>query len=200
MLVSPEVNPMLKLSRSALNEVDLEPLRRFVGPGSYFFASNEHYRLLAHLSGLYPGKTLFDIGTHRGDSALALSHAGNPVESFDIVDNIGARERPANVHYNLEDLFDLTVREKWKTKLLGSPIILIDVDPHEGTREYEMVQWLQKNKYRGAVVLDDIRHFPAMQDNLWSRIDPRHKTDVTALGHWSGTGIVSFTHRVEVEQ
>jgi Bacterial protein of unknown function (HtrL_YibB) len=188
----------MHICRADLASVDLEPLRPFAA-GECFLHDREHYRLLAHLSTCVGNGTIFDIGTHLGDSALALSYGGLPVETFDITDNVSGRPHPLNVHRNLVDLWSPKMREAWKERLLRSPLIFLDIDPHEGTREYEFVQWLQTHKYRGILVLDDIWYFKPMRDALWSRIEGRYKTDVTALGHWSGTGIVCFTDRISVE-
>jgi glycosyltransferase involved in cell wall biosynthesis len=189
----------MRLTRAEFEGIDLEPLRPYAA-GPEFFGATEHYRLLAYLSSLVPpGKTIVDIGTHQGDSALALSSGGRFVESFDVEDRMAGRQRPAGVRYNLADLFDPATRETWRHMLRDSGLIFIDIDPHEGTREYELVRWLQQHEYRGIVVLDDIWYFKPMRDNLWYRIEPQHRTDATAFGHWSGTGIVSFGGRVELE-
>ena len=188
----------MNLSPSDVERVDLEPLRPFAA-GEGFFWNQEHYKLLAHLSTRVQKGTGFDIGTHLGDSALALSVGGARVESFDITDNVRGRELPPNVHRNLVDLWSPEARETWKTQLLDSPLIVLDIDPHEGTREYGFVRWLEENRYAGIVVLDDIWYFKPMRDQCWFRIEGKYKTDVTRLGHWSGTGIVSFNERVKVE-
>jgi hypothetical protein len=189
----------MRLTRADLKKVDLERLRPFVANGSEFFGRTEHYRLLAHLSTRFPDKPIVDIGTHQGDSALALSYGGAPVDSFDVVDKVRGRPRPLNVRYRLDNLYTPEGRERWKTKLLDSSVILIDIDPHEGSREYEMVRWLQTAGYRGLIVLDDVWYFKPMRDNLWYRIEPQYRADATAIGHWSGTGLISFGDRVEVE-
>lgn len=204
----------MRLSRVLLEKVDLEPLRPYVANPEEFFGRREHYRLLALLSLHVPLEgTIIDIGTHQGDSALALSLGGAKVETFDIVHNVPLlKPIPAHnlrpelaapggpIFYNRGDLWDPRYREKWRSVLLESALIFIDVDPHEGTRELEMVEWLQANDYRGAIVLDDIWYFKPMRDNLWYRIKPQYRTDATLLGHWSGTGIVSFNRpRVEIE-
>lgn len=51
--------------------------------------------------------------------------------------------------------------------LLNSPMIFIDVDPHNGFMEYELYEYLRKKQYRGITVCDDIRYFDAMRDNFW---------------------------------
>lgn len=190
----------MRLTRALLDAVDLEPLRPYVANPGQFFAPREHYRLLAFLS-LYvpPARTIVDIGTHQGDSALALSLGGSDVESFDVADKIGGRVSRRNIYYHAADLWTPATRERFRATLLESALIFIDIDPHEGTRELEMVEWLQANDYRGVIVLDDIWYFKPMRDNLWYRIRPEHRTDATLLGHWSGTGIVSVNTRVELE-
>jgi hypothetical protein len=179
-----------------LHEVDLERLRPFIREDLCFYAppGREHYRLLAHLSTTFSGRTIFDIGTHRGDSAIALSYnERNLVESFDVIDAVPTvRKMRRNVRYNHADLWAPNVREDWREVLLASPLIFIDIDPHEGTRELEFVSWLRENKYQGTIVLDDIWYFKGMRENLWSKIPSHYKSDLTEFGHWSGTGIVSF--------
>ncbi len=152
----------------------------------------QHYRLLAQLSLQFHGKTLIDIGTHRGMSALALSYnAANRVVSFDITDKTGRPYRP-NVEYHTEDILTGEGQTKWKDIILSSPLICLDIDPHEGTREYEFYKWLRDNNYKGTVVCDDIWYFKEMRDNFWYKIPSEHKLDVTDRGHCSGTGILRF--------
>lgn len=190
------------LTRADFEKVDLERLRPFVsGPNANeFFMKTEHYRLLATLSTFVaPGKKIIDIGTCYGDSALALSYNGNYVDSFDVTDMVGGRSLPDTINRNQANLFDSTVRESYREALLSSGLILIDIAPHAGTQELELVQWLQQNGYAGLIVLDDIWWYKEMRDNLWYRIEPQFRTDATSFGHWSGSGIVSFSGRVEIE-
>ena len=193
----------MKLDLTDLAAVVVEKMREFVGDSEWFYAQPgvEHHRLLAYLSTMFEDRTIFDIGTHFGDSAHALSYnETNRVVSFDVVDKVPAhRRRRQNISYQLADLFDPVVREVWKSKLLDSAIVLIDVDPHDGAREREFVEWLRRNAYRGVVVLDDIWHFKSMRNQLWYRIEDRYKLDVTHVGHWSGTGIVSFSEEIVCE-
>jgi len=193
----------MELTHAGLHAVDVEKLRAYVGNSEWFYgpAGVEHHRLLAYLSTLFEGRTILDIGTHLGDSAHALSYnETNRVLSFDVVDHVPAhRRKRQNIAYHQVDLLDLVTREAWKQEILGSALILIDIDPHEGSREYDLVSWLRAHDYAGLIVLDDIWHFKSMRDRLWYRIEDRYKLDVTHVGHWSGTGLVSFRDEVTCE-
>jgi len=186
----------MRLNADDVNGVDLERLRPYIrdDPNFYKRAGDEHYRLLAYLATQLHHGAIIEVGTHRGDSAMALSiNESNWVESFDIIDAVPPvrRMRP-NVRFHREDLFDPAVRKKWRESLLSSELCFIDIDPHEGTREFELLMWLKENDYQGLIVLDDIWYFEGMRRNLWYKIHPRFRFDATLLGHWSGTGLVSF--------
>ena len=153
----------------------------------------EHYKLLAYLSQQFTGRDILDIGTHRGASALALS-AGktNDIYSFDL-HHLYPLPQAEKIHYHLEDQWDLSTRARWESIILGSAFIVLDIDPHEGTRELEFYEWLRDKGYKGFVVCDDIWYFKEMRDNFWYKIPSEHKVDITEFGHWSGTGIIRFT-------
>lgn len=191
------------MNQAALDAIDMEALaklpgavqsegnrREFTGP-----SGREHYRMLAFLSGLFRNATIIDIGTHLGMSALALSsEPSNRVISFDIKVTTNAAAAERGVRFETADLWDPAVREQWKETILGAPLIFLDIDPHEGTRELEFYRWLLGCDYRGLLVLDDIWYFKPMRDNMWYAIPESHKTDVTLVGHWSGSAIVHFGH------
>jgi hypothetical protein len=187
----------MRITHADLIAIDIDRLRPFVRHSEEFYraAGVDHYRLLAYLSTHFHGQKLFDIGTFSGESALALSYNdSNHVHSFDVVNKVpDVRRCKRNVSYHLCDLFDPDLRERWKTELLASPLIFIDVDPHEGTREYDFVRWLQRHEYPGIIVLDDIWAFKGMRDKLWLQLESNIKADITPFGHWSGTGVISFS-------
>ena len=152
----------------------------------------EHHSFLTELAKSYQNATIIDIGTHIGASAYALSREpSNRVISFDIVHKKGLPRIP-NVTYSLDNLMTPEGRETWRETLLASPLIFLDIDPHEGTSEYEFYEWLRDNHYQGVLVCDDIWHFPSMRTNFWYKIPYEHKIDMTDKGHCSGTGIVRF--------
>lgn len=164
-------------------------------PEYYGPSGKEHYRLLEACSKSVTNAVLIDIGTHKGMSALALSiNPTNTVHSFDIVAKRDLPDRP-NIQYHTDNLMTAEGRATWKTVLLSAPYILLDIDPHEGTREYDFYEWLRDNHYEGTLVCDDIWYFKEMRDNFWYKIPPEFKVDVTREGHWSGTGLVRFHPR-----
>lgn len=146
-------------------------------------AEKEHYRLLAYLSFKYNNNVLFDIGSYRGLSAIALAaNPTNKIISYDIAHYLRV-DKMSNVDYIIGNCYD-------DPELLSSPLIMLDVDPHEGTFERSFIEHLTKNDYKGIVILDDI-HLNSQMDSFWNWIDVK-KHDVTEYGHHSGTGLVVF--------
>lgn len=156
---------------------------------------NQHYRLLSYFSTLFNNSNIIEIGTHMGESAIALSYnETNTIYTFDIIDKIKPDKKPKkNVNYIIDDIMtnDLS-RSKWMETILSSSFIFLDVDPHNGHMEYNFYLFLKENNYKGFVICDDIWYFKDMRDNFWYKIDDKYKYDISHLGHWSGTGIINF--------
>lgn len=188
----------LHISAQDVRRFSLDELRPFArdNPEFYAEAGKEHYRLLAYLSTKVSG-TLIDIGTHRGASALALSfNPANRVLTFDIEERTPQIvDHRSNVTRFIEDLTKDNVRNKYRRTLLESPLILLDIDPHEGERECEFLEWLEVNEYKGLVVLDDVWHFKDLREKVWYEIPRSRKIDLTRVGHWSGTGLMTYGER-----
>ena len=105
---------------------------------------NQHFKLLAWLSLQFRNVDIFDIGTHRGASSSALAY--NPyirVLSFDISLSKLAR-RKTNCEYYEQNLLDVEVLKIWEDRILESPLIFLDTEPHEGIMEYNFYSWLKK--------------------------------------------------------
>lgn len=173
-----------QISLDELSQAVIEPQYSgyFLGaPGS------EHYRLLAYISTLYDHKTLLDVGTYKGCSALAMSYnTTNKVLSFDIHEGL------RRLHYapdNVEFIVDNILNESYKQIILDSPFILLDTD-HDGHFENAFYRHLQTIGYKGILMLDDISLNDAMKV-FWNGITEQ-KVDLTLIGHWSGTGVVYF--------
>ena len=168
---------------------------------------DEHYFFLAALTSQLKNKKIIELGTHNGRSTVALNYGNlkynnnNEIYTYDInyflLPNIF---RNTNINFRMENLFDGETREKNKEQILSSDLIFIDVDPHEGVVEYDMYLWLKHNNYKGLILLDDIHlgpgHLGTTSGNsmqlFWDKIEDEYKLDLTSVGHWSGTGIVSF--------
>lgn len=161
----------------------------------------EHYKLLAYLSNQINNGIIIDIGTHTGFSALALSNnKNNKVYTFDLIDKITENDKKLfwynnNVHFSTDNLLDNPENSIWKDTILNSSIIFLDIDPHEGSEEYNFYLWLKEKNYNGLLILDDIYYFKEMRDNIWHKIPTSEKYDLTQFGHWSGTGLVVFNNQ-----
>ena len=155
----------------------------------------QHYRLLSYISTLFNNSIIINIGTHCGNSALALSYNDtNTVYSFDTIDNVinSHIRKLNNVKFSVEDLFDPTICKKWEETILSSAFIFLDVDPHNGTMEINFYNYFKSINYQGFIICDDIWYFKEMRDNFWHKINYAQRYDLTELGHWSGTGIITF--------
>jgi len=161
----------------------------------YKSPGDQHYILLAYLSSLFNGKHIIEIGTHVGESAIALSYnKNNIIYTFDIIDKVSQEKKQVdNIKFIIGDIMtDYETREKWKEIILSSAFIFLDVDPHNGFMEYDFYLFLKENNYDGFVVCDDIWYFKQMRDNFWYKIPYQYRYDISHLGHWSGTGILTF--------
>lgn len=152
-------------------------------------AGREHYRLISWLSSQFPNQTVMDIGTHFGNSSVAMSFDKNvKVVSYDIVEMKQLTKLPENVEYKIGDF-----REDPIT--MASPFIFVDVDPHDGVQEKNFHQFFLESQYKGITLWDDINCNDAMRD-WWNSLANDSswfkKVDVTQLGHWSGTGMIIY--------
>jgi hypothetical protein len=161
----------------------------------------EHYRLLSYLSKQFSNATLLDIGTSRGSSALALSYnKSNTIHTFDIEKCIlnPKLQSLSNVHYHYDNLFNDTTFLSYKQLILSSPLLFLDISPHNGHMELEFYKALKFIGYSGLLVCDDIHHFEGMR-KFWFEIPIEEKFDLTRYGHWSGTGLISFNKDLQIE-
>lgn len=187
----------LSLDLKSINKLDANNYFRQYNLCKEFYDNpgREHYKLLSYLSTLFNNTHIIEIGTHLGDSAVALSYnKTNVLYTFDIIDKVSQEKKQIdNVKFIIDDVMtNIETREKWKDILLSSAFIFLDVDPHNGYMEYDFYLFLKENNYSGILICDDINYFQGMRENFWWKIDDQCKSDITHLGHWSGTGLVSF--------
>jgi predicted O-methyltransferase YrrM len=149
-------------------------------------SSKEHYRLLTFLSFLFNDSKIIDVGSLKGSSALALStNQNNTVYSFDISNSLDLNHVPSNINF----INDEVTSGRYDDLILESKIILLDTY-HEGEYEREFLNHLEKLNYKGILICDDIfLNTPMME--FWNDIK-QDKSDITKLGHSTGTGIVYF--------
>ena len=186
---------------SGVHAVDLAPYAQYTA-SPYFTlpAGQEHYKLLAYLSGqLPPGSLVADLGTLQAASAVAL--ASNPdvrVRSYDLAlqPQVVTQCKLPNVEFTEADCVNCVA------DFADAALIMLDVDPHDGKQEAKLMAALVAEMYRGVMICDDINLNPAMKE-FWqsiSRLKLIKKTDATAYGHWSGTGLVVFDPKtIDVE-
>jgi predicted O-methyltransferase YrrM len=184
------------LDINLINKINLnEHFNKFSLCNDFYMApGNQHYKLLAYLSSLFNNVNIVEIGTHLGESALALSYnKNNTIYTFDIVDKVSQEKKIDNIKFIIDDIINnIESRNKWKDIILSSSFIFLDVDPHNGTMEYDFYLYLKENNYNGFVICDDIWYFKEMRDNFWYKIPYEYRYDISHFGHWSGTGIFTF--------
>lgn len=188
------LNKILNVSNTELNTMDSSYINDYsnklrnaeLNHDPYYFhmeSGKEHYRLLMYISTLYNNETIFDIGTNKCMSALALSYNKlNKIKTFDIVKLLPENPSVDNIEYILGD-------STKDSDLNNCPIIFLDVD-HDGIYEDIFYDHLKSIDWKGILILDDI-HLNEPMKNFWNRIEEK-KYDITNIGHWSGTGLVVF--------
>jgi hypothetical protein len=190
------IDKILQVTKKELNEIDYSNYYKTIMSISnyqgYFFleSGKEHYRLISYISTLYNNRTLIDIGTYQGFSALALGYNGqNAVKSYDIkkekeVDLISKDiSLTNNISFYIENVLDDL------NTLLSSPFIVLDT-AHDGIFEEKVIRCLIDNNWNGILLMDDINEYAALS-YIWKSLK-KEKYDLTYKGHWSGTGIAVF--------
>jgi predicted O-methyltransferase YrrM len=157
-----------------------------------------HYHLFANISKQINDKTIIDLGTYRGFSALAFSYNNsNKVSTFDLEEDYAYRHHTLfqdqkikgkeNIEYFYEDIFREDMMDDIKEKILNSNIIFMDAGDHKGKNmELFLIKLLKENNYQGLVIWDDIKLNDDMKF-VWNTLKDE-KIYTTDKGHWSGTG------------
>lgn len=186
------------LDKKLIDEMDLSSISHYLDwtplAQKYFLsdAGQEHYKLLAYLSHQINGE-ISDVGTFNGASALALSlNEQSFIYTYDIVRCIPEQEGLNTPLTRKNIKMYVASGQACIAKIAQSKMIVLDVDPHDGFQEDDILQKLIRRDYQGIVIVDDI-HLNKEMKSLWDNV-PQHlkKIDVTHLGHHSGTGIIIF--------
>jgi hypothetical protein len=193
---------LLKINKQEVKDVDLSSIYEYMDWNPTYrgfltkLPGEEHYKLLAYMGKLVslknPVTLISDIGTLYGSSALALStaHPSVQVTTYDIL----------NVIPNVQGLKSINNVSSIKRKIMSgqldisniakSQLILLDIDPHEGTEETKFIKLLQNAGFKGLMLVDDIKLNEGMR-KFWEGVE-LPKYDLTELGHWTGTGLIVY--------
>ena len=187
---------------AAARTVDVAPLSaRLSEPPDYPNVwPGEHYKLLAGLVATLAPRSVVEIGTGSGLSALAMLltlPADSRLVTFDL---LAWRDDPQTV-LRAEDFADGRLRQELDDvsgpaglarhrELLESADFLFIDAPKDGAMEYRLLAQLETLALAQPIVMfDDIRFVTMLK--LWRELK-RPKLDLTSFGHWSGTGLVEW--------
>ena len=182
------------------------------------YFQGRYYVILAHLSTYFNDSILIDLGTHKGESAAALSYnKSNIVYTYDIEHRAEAAQRVVeekNIRYILGDC----INDDWsgmamlegvqpksdKEIFLSSKLIFLDVDPHDGIKENKVLNFLINNNWKGIMVCDDIgmgleaekeNSHPQMRE-WWSSVElPKYNISANHYASGTGTGAICFDNQ-----
>jgi predicted O-methyltransferase YrrM len=167
----------------------------------------EHYRLLAAICAVARPKTVIEVGTASGLSALALLAAlpaGSRLVSFDIFpwDYRGPETwggdtllraddfSDGRLSHAVGDLSNPSTFEQHRELLAQADLIFID-GPKDGVFERVLLDRLAGVRFAAPpiVMFDDIKMWNMLR--IWNDVS-RPKLDMTSFGHWSGTGLIDW--------
>jgi len=190
----------MKIELCKIKDIDLSYIKQYY-PREYDTyninttsngARGEHYKLLNYIAHLFSNEILLDIGTREGISALALATSDNSIITYDI----NRIELPFKSDYINVEFKQLDINLETVNNLSRSPLMVLDIDPHDGSQEKIFFNTLRKINYNGIIILDDINLNEGMA-GFWESVT-ENKYDITKYGHMSGTGLVDFSGKHEV--
>lgn len=184
------------IDKAAVRQFDMGPMTqklRIVYPNWDFRPGQCEYALYAVIANLFEDTTILEIGTGGGGSTFAFAtNKTNKVITYDLQRRAEWLRQEPNVDVRIGDFMQDEI-DYDKISL-----IMIDVDPHDAIQEPVMLDFLEKKGFRGLLLLDDIGpDWPAM--NSWWNGLTHEKFDLTDVGHFSGTGLLNFGNRFELE-
>jgi predicted O-methyltransferase YrrM len=194
----------IKIIKEEVKKINLDSISEYkLKDGSDFSeAGVEAYKFYAYLSTLVNDSIIVEVGSRFGRSGLALSYnESNKVISFDILEQGASEIKKNNLEFRIGNFMDSDI--DWNS----IDIIMIDVDPHDGIKEREFVDFLYNKNWKGILVLDDILPNwpviipganPVAMNEWWMSIE-EEKYDVSDIGHFSGTGIVNIGNKFKIE-
>jgi predicted O-methyltransferase YrrM len=167
----------------------------------------EHYRLLAAICGATRPKTVVEVGTASGLSALAMLSVlptGSRLVSFDIFpwdyrgpgtwggDTLLRNDdfSDGRLSQAVGDLSEPATFARHQDLLAQADLIFID-GPKDGVFERVLLERLAAVRFVSppVVIFDDIKVWSML--GIWNDVS-RPKLDITSFGHWSGTGLIDW--------
>lgn len=186
----------IQIKKDDVVQFDIEHLKKLsISPEHWHPAGISEYRLYSYLSTLFDNTIILDIGTRTGNSALALSHnSSNKIISYDLQEQGASNIKKDNITWKIKNFMEDS-EINWD----NVSIVMIDVDPHDGIQEREMMKWLEEKKWKGILIHDDIMEFGRWAENcnMWDEIK-YEKLILTDIGHSTGTGLVNFGDSHEI--
>jgi len=198
-LISTALESIENAREISLNDISA----RMKGP-PYFpnIWPREHYRLLAGLVSVLNPRTVIEIGTGSGLSALSMKKylpQESKIATFDIIiwkslPDTCLREDDFSdgrlIQY-IDDLSNPSIVPKYRRLLEEANVIFVDAAKN-GIMEKMLLDNFRTIFFRkkSLIIYDDIRVWNMLK--IWRDIS-LPKLDLTSFGHWSGTGIVEWT-------
>lgn len=197
---------IIPLNREEIENVDLSKQLPFMSwnPTYTNFMNKkpgeEHYKLLSFIADTLAKHietpVICDIGTLHGSSALALARPDKCiVTTYDILNLVPTipNNQPTKTVDHVPNIKRKIMSGQLDiVNIAKSHLILLDIDPHEGTEETKFVSMLEQHGFKGILIVDDINLNEGMKA-FWDGVPEKYKKrDVTHLGHWTGTGIILF--------
>lgn len=186
------------LNKERIDDIDLSSLHQFLAWNPQFLqfftqkAGQEVYKLLGYIS-KHSNGVITDIGTQFGSSALALSLNDQvTVETYDKFKHIPDSNQVPTILHKPNIKYKVLSAQTILSKIAESTVVYLDISTQDGSEELKIINKLEELKFKGLLIIDDIKLNKVME-NVWNNV-PKHlkKIDVTEFGHWSGTGIVVY--------
>jgi hypothetical protein len=136
------------------------------------YETNTYLGMLSHISSNLKNKSILDLGTWRGGSAFMLGeNKQNIVHSYDItnhklpfVKSYINRNYP-NITFNIKSCLDIPSEE-----LKSVSLIYLDLAPHDGIKEEQMINNIRQSGFEGLLMCDDVCINKEMYD-WWNSIE-----------------------------
>ena len=204
-----EVRKLITLATEAINlaiEIDISDLSSRIPEGPKYSEvwPGEHYKLLAAFVSILKPKTVVEIGTGTGLSALSLLKflpSDGKLVTFDTeewwkVPGTTLRKEDFSdprFHFSTDNLTDPLLVGVYAGVLAKTDLFFIDAAKDVKT-ELALLKNLETIPFEKPplLVFDDIRMMNMV--SIWRGL-PYPKLDLTSFGHWSGTGLVRFIPR-----